>query len=101
VLNNWAKSNFTEKTFDVLSNSMDTAESVVAMEELRSMVMGGNTMVPSNTDAVLNNVTTIGDVQQEMMENLAKYKSNPSYRKEISAKIERASASSASMFTDK
>ncbi|MDX2368823.1 MAG: hypothetical protein QNK36_10525 [Colwellia sp.] len=101
VLNNWAKSNFTEKTFDVLLQNMDTAESIIAIEEIRSMLVGGNTMVPGNNDSVSAGVPTVGDIQQEMLDNLAKYKTNPGYRKEIQQKIERASASSSSMFVDK
>ena len=101
VLNNWAKSNLSESTYKTLANTFDTAESIVAIEELRSMAMGDSTMISGSNGAALNTAETVGDIQQEMIQNLSKYKTDPSYRKQIQRKIEKAGASSSSMFTDK
>jgi len=99
LINNWAKSNFTESTFNALTSSMDTAESVVAMEEIRNKMLNNITAIPSSNDSNTNSAQSLAEVQGELNNNLAKYKSDPKYRKEISAKLEAASSNSS--FTDK
>ena len=92
VLTNWAKSNLSESAFNTVVNTFDTAEAIKAIEEIRSIAMGESTMVPPGNDAAQNSHESIGDIQQEMIENLAKYKSDPSYRKQLTAKFERATS---------
>lgn len=93
-LDNWAKSNLTENSYSALTASMKTAESIVALEEMRTLMMGENTMVPNGTDTGHSDSITLQDVQDELQNNLEKYKTDSKYRKEITGKLERASKDS-------
>ena len=89
VLNNWAKSNLTEKSFGVLSNSMRTAESIEALEEIRSKMMGSETIIPSQNDSSTAAGYTLEEYRSELNENYDKYKNDPAYRKQLAVKLER------------
>lgn len=89
VLNNWAKSNLSENSFYALTSNLRTADAVLALEELRSKMLGQNTVIPGNEQSQSDGVHTLEDLQLEMIQNIDKYKSDPRYRREITAKIER------------
>ncbi len=89
VLNNWAKSNLSENAFFALTSNLRTADAVMALEELRSKMLGQNTMIPGNQQSQSDGVLTLDDLQAELTNNIQKYKSDPRYRREITEKIER------------
>jgi len=99
VIDNWAKSNLSEDAFYALTENMNTAKSVMALEEIRNLMMNNNTMIPNGNDADQNNSESIEEIQMDMNSNFDKYQSDAKYRKEISARIERASKNSS--FIDK
>jgi hypothetical protein len=89
ILNNWAKSNLSEQSFHALTSNLRTADSVLALEELRSKMLGQNTMIPGNEQAQSDGVFTMEDLHSELRNNMDKYKKDPRYRREITEKIER------------
>jgi hypothetical protein len=89
ILNNWAKSNLSENSFYALTSNLRTADAVLALEELRSKMLGQNTVIPGNEQSQSDGVHTLEDLQLEMIQNIDKYKTDPKYRREITAKIER------------
>lgn len=99
ILSNWAKSNFSEKTFDALTQNMRTADAVLAIEEMRMKMMDNRTTIPTGNEDTSSPRLTLEAIQQEMTTNFARYKTDPIYRKEISQKIEQASQNSG--FVDK
>jgi hypothetical protein len=52
-------------------------------------MLGQNTMIPGNEQSQSDGVHSLEDLQLEMIQNIEKYKSDPRYRREITAKIER------------
>jgi len=86
VLNNWAKSNFSEHAYDALTANMRTAESVKAIEEIREKMMQNNTTIPTGNETT-SQAPSLGDVQIELNQNLQRYKDDPKYRQEIQRKI--------------
>ena len=99
VLDNWAKSNFSAETYDALTNNLRTADAIKAIEEVRSKMNANITTIPNNNQDMTASIPTLQEIQSEMNKNLAKYKTDPAYRKELQAKIELASKNSG--FTDK
>lgn len=89
VLNNWAKSNLSEKSYEAITNNLRTADAVLALEELRSKMLDTNTMIPGNEQSQGDGVHSLEDLQLELTQNIEKYKSDARYRREITAKIER------------
>jgi hypothetical protein len=89
ILNNWAKSNLSESSFHALTSNLRTADAVIALEELRSKMLGQSTMIPGNENVQTDGAMTLEDLQTELTTNIQKYKTDPRYRKEISEKIER------------
>ena len=89
VLNNWAKSNLSENAFFALTSNLRTADAVMALEELRSKMLGQNTMIPGNQQSQSDGALTLDDLQSELTNNIQKYKTDPRYRREITEKIER------------
>lgn len=98
VLNNWAKSNFSEETYKALTGNLRTADAVKAIEEMREKMINNNTTIPTGNE-VAQNSPSLSDVQLELNQNLEKYKSDPNYRKEIQRKM--AAASAQSQYVDK
>jgi len=88
VLNNWAKSNLSEKAFQTLSSGMRTAEAIEALEEIRSKMIGGNTLVPNGNASVTQAGLTMEEYRSELNANYSKYKTDPAYRKEMERKLE-------------
>ncbi len=88
VLNNWAKSNLSEKSFNALTSGMRTAEQIEALEELRNNMMSSNTMVPNSNAAISNSGLTLEEYRSELQANFSKFKTDPHYRKEMERKLE-------------
>lgn len=88
VLNNWAKSNLSEKSFQSLSAGMRTADAIEALEEIRSKMLSSNTMVPNSNAAVTQAGMTLEEYRSELNANFSKYKTDPYYRKEMERKLE-------------
>lgn len=87
-LNNWAKSNLSEKSFQTLSAGMRTADAIEALEEIRNKMLSNNTMVPSNNTGIANSGMSIEEYRSELNANYTKYKSDAHYRKEMDRKLE-------------
>ncbi len=94
VINNWAKSNFTEDTFNALTASMHTADSIKAIEEIRNKMINDMTTIPTGNEGTTEGSETLEDIQSELATNLSKYETDPKYRREIQAKIEKHSKNS-------
>lgn len=89
ILNNWAKSNLSESSYHALTSNLRTADAVQALEELRSKMLGQNTMIPGNEQSKSDGVYSMEDLHAELRDNMDKYKKDPRYRREITEKIER------------
>lgn len=87
LLDNWAKANLTPSSYKALINNLQNAESINALEELRSKMMSNNTMIPGNNDIPANIGDTIEGLKQEIVNNYSKYKSDEKYRKEMEGRI--------------
>lgn len=87
-LNNWAKSNLSEKAFVALSSGMRTAESIEALEEIRNKMISGNTVVPGSDSSVVSGAGSLEEYRSELNSNYQKYKTDPHYRKEMERKLE-------------
>lgn len=94
TLDNWAKANLSEASYEGLIGSLRTAESIKALEELRGKMMSNNTMVPNGNDASSTNVATLDEIKAELTSNLEKYKTDSGYRKDLQARLELASKNS-------
>jgi len=99
VLNNWAKANFSEAAFAGLTENMRTADSIVALEEVRAKMINSDTRIPTGNEDTTDNGLSLDAVQQELTDNIEKYKSDPIYRKQLQQKI--ASVSQHGDFVDK
>jgi hypothetical protein len=88
VLNNWAKSNLSEKSFNALTMGMRTADQIEALEELRGKMLANNTMVPGGNVAAGSGGLTIEEYRSELNANYAKFKTDPAFRKEMERKLE-------------
>lgn len=89
TLNNWAKSNLSEKSFNVLSAGMRTADAIEALEEIRNKMIGQETMIPGSANASPGGAPSLEEYRSELNSNYQKYKDDPSYRKEMMSKLER------------
>lgn len=88
ILNNWAKSNLTEKSFNALTAGMRTADQIEALEEIRNRMLNNNTMVPGGNTSVATGGMTLEEYRSELNANFAKYKTDPAYRKDMEKKLE-------------
>lgn len=88
TLNNWAKSNLSEKSFMALSAGMRTADAIEALEEIRSKMLGQSTMVPGSNAGVISGGITIEEYRSELHANYEKYKSDPAFRDSMKRKLE-------------
>jgi DNA repair ATPase RecN len=100
TLDNWAKANLSKDSYEVLTSNLRTAESIKALEELRGKMMSTNTHVPNGNDSATHTSETVEDIKMELSNNLAKYKADPKYQKDISSRLEIA-AKGAPGFVDK
>ncbi len=99
TLDNWAKSNFSEETYLALSNSIQTADGIKALEEVRNRMNSSATQIPNSNHETNSTVPSMQEIQTEMNNNLAKYKTDPTYRRELQGKMELAAK--AAGYTDK
>lgn len=91
TLNNWAKANLSNESFEALTSNLRNAESIKALEELRTKMMSSTPQVPNGNDGSVHNSASLEDIKLELSNNLPKYKTDPAYRKDIQARLEVAS----------
>jgi hypothetical protein len=94
VLDNWAQANLSKDSYEALTSNLKTASAIKALEELRGKMMSNTPVVPNGNDSETHNVATIADIQKELANNLAKYKTDPKYQADIRARLEIASKNS-------
>jgi len=100
TLDNWAKANFSKESYEALTSTLRTAESIKAFEELRGKMMSTNPQVPTGNEGAVQNAASLDDIKMELSNNLAKYKTDPEYRKDLSRRLEIA-AKNTPGFVDK
>ena len=89
TVDNWAKANFSEETYNSLITNLRTAGDVKAIEEMRSKMVESMTTIPTGNETSESKMT-VKEIQAEMKQNYDRYKTDESYRKEIKNKIARA-----------
>lgn len=99
VLDNWAKANLSREAYEGLTNSLNNAEAIKALEELRGKMMSNTPQVPNNQGNVTGS-TSLEDLKMELSNNLQKYKDDPKYRADIGKRLELA-AKNAPGYVDK
>lgn len=99
TLDNWAKANLSRDAYEGLTVSLNNAESIKALEELRGKMMSSTPQVPNNQGNVEGG-QSLDDVKMELQTNLHKYKTDEKYRKDISKRLEIA-AKNVPGFVDK
>lgn len=87
-LNNWARSNLSERAFNALTAGMRTAEQIEALEEIRNKMLGQTSLVPGGNASVSTGGMTLEEYRSELNSNYTKYKTDPAYRKEMEKKLE-------------
>lgn len=88
ILNNWAKSNLSEKSFEALTAGMRTAEQIEALEEIRNKMIGNSTIVPGGNNSTASSGMTLEEYRSELNTNYKKFKEDPAYRKDMEKKLE-------------
>ncbi len=101
VLNNWMQSNLSAETYDTLMDSMDTAEQIMAFEELRKVALNESSSVPNGENEASNPAQSVEELQDELTNNLDKYKTDVGYRNDFTKRMEKAATSSDNQFKDK
>jgi len=99
VLDNWAKANLSKESYEGLVASLNNAEAVKALEELRGKFMSNTPQVPNNQGNVTGS-TSLDDLKMELQTNLQKFKDDPKYRADLQKRLEVA-AKNAPGFVDK
>ncbi len=94
TLDNWAQANLTKESYNALTSNLKTADSIKALEEIRGKMMNNTTQIPNGNDSSASNTATLDDVRTELSNNLAKFKSDPNYRRDLQARLEIASKNS-------
>lgn len=90
-LNNWAEANFSKETFEILTESMYSADAIKAIEEIRSKMLSNEPNVPNgNETGATEEKYNLKELQNEIEANLDKFKTDPEYRKEMRAKLDNA-----------
>jgi len=88
TLDNWAKANFTESSFKALTANLGTAAAVIAMEEVRTKMLGSTQTPPSGDDSTTTTPEyTREEIEQEIYDNREKYKTDAKYRAEMRGKM--------------
>ncbi len=100
TLNNWAKANLSQDSYEALTSHLRSAESVKALEELRNKFMTSTTQIPNGNDGAIHNAASLEDIKLELSNNLAKYKTDAAYRKDLQSRLEVA-AKNAGGYVDK
>jgi len=99
VLDNWAKANLSKESYEGLTSSLNNAEAIKELEELRGKMMSNTPQVPNNNGNV-NGGGSLEDLKMELSNNLQKYKDDPKYRADIGKRLEVA-AKNAPGYVDK
>jgi hypothetical protein len=99
VLDNWAKANLSKEAYEGLTNSLNNAEAIKALEELRGKMMSNTPQVPNNQGNV-NGSASLEDLKMELQTNLQKFKDDPKYRVDLQKRLEIA-AKNTPGFVDK
>lgn len=87
TLDNWAKTNLSEKSYMALFDNLKSAEAVEAIEEIRTKMLGNKTTIPGFSPEHSSESMTVDAVKNEMSMNYDKYKNDPAYRKYITDKL--------------
>ena len=97
TLDNWAKANLSQGSYDALTSNLKTADAIKALEELRGRMMSNTTMVPNGNENATSNIATLEEVRAELSvpANLVKYETDPKWRKEFQIRLELAAKNSA------
>ena len=96
VLNNWAKSNLSENSYNALVSGFATADTVIALEEIRNKMIGNN-QIPTGSDGAAGNSTeTIEQLQKELAApgNFEKFKNDENYANNWRKRVAAASKNS-------
>ena len=99
VLDNWAKANLSKDSYEALTRSLTNAESIKALDELRGKMMSGTPQIP-NDNGTVSGGASLDDIKMELANNLGKYKTDESYRKDLQKRLEVA-AKNAPGYVDK
>lgn len=94
TLNNWAKSNLSEESFNALASTMRTADSIKAIEEIREKMMSENTIIPTNQSSESGESPTMEEYRSKLQNNFEKYQKDPIFRKEMTKMLEKIEAAS-------
>jgi hypothetical protein len=100
TLDNWAKANLSKDSYEALTGSLTKAESIKALEELRGKMMSSNPQIPGDNGSV-NVAASLNDIKMELSNNLAKYKTDENYRKDLQRRLEVAAKNSPEGYVDK
>lgn len=100
VLDNWAKANLSQDSYEALTSNLRSASAIKALEELRGKMMSNNPVVPNGNDSGTNVTATLDDVRTELSNNLEKYKTDPKYRSDLQRRLAIAAKSDPN-FVDK
>jgi hypothetical protein len=100
VLDNWAKANLSKESYVGLTESLNNADAIKALEELRGKMMSTTPQVPNNNGNVQGSSQSLEEVKMELQNNLQKYKDDPKYRDDIRKRLEIA-AKNAPGYVDK
>lgn len=101
TLENWAKANLSENSVNALTKHLQSADAIMALEELRGKMMNSNTMIPNGNDSGTNSVMTIDSLKDELAANIEKYENDPKYRKDLQGRIEQAYKANPGGYIDK
>lgn len=89
-LENWIKANFSESSYKALTDNLKTAESIIALEELRDKMINNNTTIPNGNETNDATRESIEDIENDIANNLEQYKTDSNYRKQIQDRIAKA-----------
>lgn len=87
TLDNWAKANLSNDSYEALTANLRNAESIKALDELRTKMMSNTPQVPGNNGEIANG-SSVDDLKVELSNNLEKYKTDPKYRQDLSSRLE-------------
>lgn len=94
TLDNWAKANLSEDSYNALTSKLNDRHGIKALEELRGKMMSNTPMVPAGNEAANTAVASLDEMKSELVNNLAKYKSDPGYRKDYEGRLTLAAKNS-------
>ena len=87
LLDNWAKANLSKEAYEGLTNSLNNAHAIKALEELRGKMMSNTPIVPNNEGNV-HGSASLDDLKMELQTNLQKFKDDPKYRSDLQKRLE-------------